>query len=106
MVDLFTLSLRRSLLFMADPTYLAGRGAKVFYRPRPSIDTTEPTPQTSSGPLHTLAENLKAALPTTHSPASRDIVIGSLGILHPSVLGKFELSRPCSALEIDVEPLL
>jgi phenylalanyl-tRNA synthetase beta chain len=34
------------------------------------------------------------------------MIIGSLGILHPSVLDKFELGRPCSSLEIDVEVLL
>lgn len=79
-----------------DPTYLPGRSANVYLRLKPSAPT-------ESGPLHTIASALKSALPSTKS---RDMVIGSLGILHPSVLGKFELSRPCSTLEIDVEPLL
>ncbi|ORY24670.1 putative phenylalanyl-tRNA synthetase beta chain [Naematelia encephala] len=89
-----------------DPTYLPGRGAKVYLRPRPSVCTTEPTPTpgNTAGPLHSLAQGLKSALPSTAS--SRDIVIGSVGILHPTVLANFELVRPCSALEIDVEPLL
>jgi len=82
-----------------DPTYLPGRGAKIYLRPKP---TESPK---SDGPLHTLADNLKAALPTTTSH-SRDIVLGSLGILHPSVLANFELSRPCSTVEIDIEPML
>ncbi|KAK1927881.1 putative phenylalanyl-tRNA synthetase beta chain [Papiliotrema laurentii] len=84
-----------------DPTYLPGRGATVYYRPRPSVRASSPTPQPASSVLDTLASSLKAAL-----PGSRDIVLGSLGILHPTVLSNFELSRPCSALEIDVEPLL
>jgi phenylalanyl-tRNA synthetase beta chain len=84
----------------------------VYYRPKPSIptdDLADPTPSTAptaTGPLHTLAENLKAALPNSIKHAERDMVIGSLGILHPSVLDKFELGRPCSSLEIDVEVLL
>ena len=84
----------------ADPTYLPGRGATVYLRPKATA--SEPTPQPASA-LDTLASGLKAALP---GKGSRDIVLGSLGILHPIVLANFELARPCSALEIDVEPLL
>ena len=112
---------------VTDPTYLPGRGATVFLRPKPSIPTSElakPTPsqpesaQPKAGPLETVVDTLKAALPTAASSAkfaaasaasaasSRDIAIGTLGVLHPSVLGKFELGRPCSSFEIDVEPLL
>lgn len=107
------------LLMITEPTYLPGRGAKVMLRPRQSSETktttTEPESESKSheGPLQTIAHTLKAALPGTKShsdsPASvlsRDVVIGSLGILHPSVLANFELVRPCSALEIDVEPFL
>ncbi|XP_044288861.1 phenylalanine--tRNA ligase beta subunit [Varanus komodoensis] len=32
--------------------------------------------------------------------------IGSLGVLHPDVVTKFELTMPCSALEIKIEPFL
>ncbi|XP_066476618.1 phenylalanine--tRNA ligase beta subunit [Tiliqua scincoides] len=32
--------------------------------------------------------------------------IGSLGVLHPDVITKFELTVPCSALEITIEPFL
>lgn len=88
---------------------MPGRGAKVYLRPKLSVPKEElsdptPTTSTSSNPLHTVVDALKSALPSGSS--SRDIVIGSLGILHPTVLNKFELHRPCSALEIDVEPLL
>ncbi|KAK2736147.1 phenylalanine--tRNA ligase subunit beta [Myotisia sp. PD_48] len=36
----------------------------------------------------------------------KDVVIGSFGILHPTVLEKFELRYPVSALEINIEALL
>ncbi|MBN3286527.1 SYFB ligase, partial [Polyodon spathula] len=32
--------------------------------------------------------------------------IGRLGVLHPDVISKFELTMPCSALDIDIEPFL
>ncbi|KAJ6669309.1 hypothetical protein lerEdw1_008118 [Lerista edwardsae] len=32
--------------------------------------------------------------------------IGNLGVLHPDVITKFELTVPCSALEITIEPFL
>ena len=33
-------------------------------------------------------------------------VIGKLGVIHPEVLQKFEITNPCAALEINVEPFL
>jgi len=33
-----------------------------------------------------------------------DLNIGTLGILHPTVLEKFEIGFPCSALEFALEP--
>ena len=89
----------KSLVLTIDPTYLPGRGATVYYRPKPNA--SQPTPQKPASALHTLTSHLKAAL-----PGGSDMFLGSLGILHPTVLANFELSRPCSALEIDVEPLL
>ncbi|XP_014018759.1 phenylalanine--tRNA ligase beta subunit isoform X1 [Salmo salar] len=32
--------------------------------------------------------------------------IGRLGVLHPNVINRFELTMPCSALDIDIEPFL
>lgn len=32
--------------------------------------------------------------------------IGKLGVLHPDVITKFELTMPCSALEINIEPFV
>lgn len=32
--------------------------------------------------------------------------VGKLGVLHPDVITKFELTMPCSALEINIEPFV
>jgi phenylalanyl-tRNA synthetase beta chain len=75
----------------SDPTYFPGRAAAVYYRPPPSS-------QKPSG-LTTIKEGIKSTF-GFHS----DIELGSVGILHPSVLEKFEIAYPCSALEITLEP--
>jgi len=31
--------------------------------------------------------------------------VGSMGVIHPEVIGNFELKYPVSALEIDFEPM-
>lgn len=61
-----------------DPVYFSGRAADIYFRP--------PGPVTP--------------------PSPRDIKIGTLGVLHPTVLSNFEISYPCSALEFNVEVLL
>lgn len=58
--------------------YFPGRAATIFYRPAPLKGTT-----TSS---------------------KQDLNIGTLGILHPTVLENFEIGFPCSALEFTLEP--
>ncbi|KAI0722923.1 phenylalanyl-tRNA synthetase [Earliella scabrosa] len=71
-----------------DPTFFPGRAATIYYR----------APKEASG-LSVLKRTLKAAL---NRPD--DLEIGVLGILHPTVLEKFEISYPCSALEFTLEP--
>ena len=74
----------------ADPTFFPGRAATIYYRARP-----------------TEALNQKASPRREASGASggqKDAPIGRLGILHPSVLEKFEIGYPCSALEFSLEP--
>lgn len=49
--------------------------------------------------------------PMFFSGRGADVILGSkkighLGILHPEVLEKFEISLPCSVLEINLEPLI
>ena len=34
------------------------------------------------------------------------LVIGKLGVLHPETITKFELTLPCAAMEINIEPFL
>lgn len=33
-------------------------------------------------------------------------VIGKIGVIHPNVLNAFDLTNPCSAVEITIEPFL
>ncbi|KAG7309947.1 hypothetical protein JYU34_004463 [Plutella xylostella] len=35
-----------------------------------------------------------------------DKVIGKIGVIHPTVLANFELTNPCSAVELDIEPFV
>jgi phenylalanyl-tRNA synthetase beta chain len=49
--------------------------------------------------LAAIKNDIKAAF---HS--RKDAEIGTLGVLHPSVLEKFEIGYPCSALEFTLEP--
>lgn len=72
----------------ADPTFFPGRAATIYYRP----------PKSTSG-LATFKRTLKAAFND-----SDDLEVGVLGILHPSVLEKFEITYPCSAVEFNLEP--
>jgi phenylalanyl-tRNA synthetase beta chain len=69
----------------ADEMYFPGRAATICYRPPPNHPS--------------LLTKVESAL-----GVNNDFAIGSLGILHPSVLEKFEINFPCSALEFTLEP--
>ncbi|KAH9482375.1 Phenylalanine--tRNA ligase beta subunit [Psilocybe cubensis] len=73
----------------SDPMYFPGRAANVFYRPAPA----------KNGKIASVKKGIEDALHISH-----DLNIGSLGILHPTVLEKFEIGFPCSALEFTLEP--
>ncbi|THH02408.1 hypothetical protein EW026_g419 [Hermanssonia centrifuga] len=68
-----------------DPTFFPGRAATIYYR-RPSAS-------------HSGLAHIQRVLSITD-----DEEIGVLGILHPSVLEKFEITYPCSAVEFTLEP--
>ncbi|GAA5891773.1 hypothetical protein JCM6882_006202 [Rhodosporidiobolus microsporus] len=76
--------------------------------------TSAAKPEEPKGALDTIKDTLASALPAVADKVkgaaakagARDVKIGELGILHPSVLGAFELDYPCSTLEFDVEPFL
>ena len=36
----------------------------------------------------------------------RGVRVGTMGVVHPDVLEKFDIAHPCSALELDIEPFL
>ena len=74
------------IILYEDATFFPGRGATIYYRSQPD------TPGS-------LLTSLKRTL-----SIGRDWEIGVLGILHPSVLEKFEIGYPCSALEFNLEP--
>ena len=78
--------------FLSDPTFFPGRVATIFLRKE-----TSPPPKTS---LEKVTEKIISKL--TARPDDKPI--GILGILHPTVLEKFEIGFPCSALEINLEP--
>jgi phenylalanyl-tRNA synthetase beta chain len=49
--------------------------------------------------INAIKDDIQSAFHT-----KKDASIGTLGILHPSVLEKFEIGYPCSALEFNLEP--
>lgn len=72
-----------------DPAFFPGRSATIYYRAARQKNST----------LSTLKRDVQAAL-----HIKNDMQIGTLGILHPSVLTKFEIGYPCSALEFTLDP--
>ncbi|KAG9037721.1 phenylalanine--tRNA ligase subunit beta [Tulasnella sp. JGI-2019a] len=117
------------LLESEDPTFFPGRAAKIFYRPKgnppfsssqmsqsAATDSQQPTEAAFIAPPPTEAakpsalDNIKAtlssALPSLGNSHPHDMDIGVIGILHPTVLEKFEISFPCSALEFTLEPFM
>ncbi|KAJ7068401.1 hypothetical protein C8F01DRAFT_1336035 [Mycena amicta] len=72
----------------SDPMYFPGRAADIYYRP-----------PTKNGVVESIERRVESAL-----NLASDMKIGSLGILHPSVLEKFDIGYPCSALEFTLEP--
>ena len=74
----------QKLIFCPDPAFFPGRAASIMYR--------APSKKSKLAAV-------KAAL-----GAVQDAEIGTLGVLHPSVLEKFEIGYPCSALEFNLEP--
>ncbi|KAL4076101.1 hypothetical protein V8B97DRAFT_1862934 [Scleroderma yunnanense] len=69
-----------------DPVYFSGRAADIYFRP-----------------VSRRTSDVKDAIA---AGSARDIKIGTLGVLHPTVLSNFEISYPCSALEFNVEVFL
>lgn len=63
--------------------------------------STAPTEKPSA--LDTIKQTLSSALPGAGKGG--DVQIGTLGILHPSVLTKFEIPFPISAVEFALEGL-
>lgn len=58
----------------------------------------------ASGPIAAVKEAVSAAVSKLQSTG--DVEIGLIGILHPTVVEKFEIPYPCSALEFTLEPFM
>ncbi|GAA97666.1 uncharacterized protein L969DRAFT_94804 [Mixia osmundae IAM 14324] len=109
-----------------DATYFPGRSAEIIYRAPTStgqlshlMDASSTSEETEAaaakqqvkpathrgddGPLGSLRDALTSALPVGHS---KDIVVGTIGILHPSVLQKYSIDYPCTSFELDLECFL
>ena len=69
--------------------FFPGRAATIYYR----------SPPKKTSILSSIKKEVESAF-----HIQDDLAIGSLGILHPSVLEKFEIGFPCSALEFTLEP--
>jgi len=69
----------------------------IYYRARPT-EALASAPKQKANRTRTAFEAGGA------SGGQKDVLIGRLGILHPSVLEKFEIGYPCSALEFSLEP--
>lgn len=100
---------------LLDPTFFPGRAAKILYRPKGNPPFSESQmSQTPSSPESSkqdappgLLSSVKEAVSAAISKAKpTDVEIGVIGILHPTVVEKFEIPYPCSALEFTLEPFM
>ncbi|KAJ7684046.1 hypothetical protein B0H17DRAFT_1073389 [Mycena rosella] len=73
----------------SDPMFFPGRAATIYYR----------APPVKQSALSSVKVELQSAL-----HLQDDMKLGSLGILHPTVLEKFDIGYPCSSLEFTLEP--
>jgi phenylalanyl-tRNA synthetase beta chain len=71
--------------------FFPGRAANIYYRAPPAKQSA----------LSSVKHNLESAL---HLERLEDMKLGTLGILHPTVLEKFDIGYPCSSLEFTLEP--
>jgi phenylalanyl-tRNA synthetase beta chain len=77
--------------------FFTGRAAKIIYR-SPLLKTEKTSLETSSK-TEKIKETIKSVLPNVKSEplrslSERDVKIGVLGILHPTVLENFDLTTP------------
>ncbi|KAJ6628759.1 hypothetical protein B0H10DRAFT_2160738 [Mycena sp. CBHHK59/15] len=73
----------------SDPMFFPGRAATIYYR----------APSAKHSTLSAVKHDIESAL-----HLETDMKLGTLGILHPTVLEKFDIGYPCSSLEFTLEP--
>ena len=76
---------------LADLKRVARSGVKYFVRP-------------SDNP--TFFPGMSADLVLKWEADNREQVVGSIGVVHPTVLENFDVSYPCSVLELDLEAIM
>lgn len=69
--------------------FFPGRAATIYYRAPPAKQSA----------LSSVKKEIESAL-----HLEQDMKLGTLGILHPTVLEKFDIGYPCSSLEFTLEP--
>lgn len=85
-----------------DATFFPGRAATVHLRtPREKVNPGAATG--AKGALETVKQTLEKVLPGNEYT---DEKVGTIGVLHPSVLASFGIDYPCSALEFNLHPFL
>ncbi|KAG8780352.1 phenylalanine--tRNA ligase subunit beta [Ceratobasidium sp. 428] len=115
---------KQSVPVLEDPVVMdtaASKGAESALLP---TSTTSPDPKPkSTSVVASITDKIKSVFPSSSTSASAKhkegssesthaaradgaIEIGSLGILHPTVLANFEIPYPCSALEFDLAPFV
>lgn len=102
----------------AQHAHLMDSGASAYNELETNVAATEPAfvkaanePKSTEdkSTLESLKDKVKAALPSTTEAkaavAGKDVEIGIMGILHPTVLHNYELDYPCSLFEFTLEGL-
>lgn len=111
----------------ADPTFFPDRSAKIYFRPPPSDAAKEQSTQLvdptyastndeqeqkaqatgNSSKKDKAKDAVKKAAQKVAPSSVTDIEVGVMGIVHPEVLGHFEMDVfAASALEFNLEPFL
>ncbi|KAJ1675675.1 phenylalanine--tRNA ligase subunit beta [Spiromyces aspiralis] len=85
---------------------LLDRVMQMLCIPHTVADSTEPGYFLEQIDLPTFFPGRSAQVYFRKSRNATPTVLGQIGILHPDVLGKFELIYPCSAVEINIQPFL
>lgn len=60
----------------------------------------------SEDPVYFPGMGVDVVLQSHSGDATQDVIIGSAGVVHPEVLANFEVTYPCSVMEINLEAIM